>query len=314
MATAKKCSTSKGGSVRFSEDAVAHSHVHFDDKLHDSVVMVMQEPDGNFLVKVGFLKIQHKYEIIFTLPKVPALGTDVCPAPVPNPHLCITDVRPTPEGGLRVTCEYMAHQEGVLREEMMLVSESKEDACLRVRVQARVMDRHHGTPMLLEGVRCVGVELDLSNAAISPMSPRGAGAALPCTEVPRPSRGGPHGLRGLSSVENHSSSPLSWFLLLFFTDHTLAKAEGRAESCQHHKAKASDTTATLLWTTKSPPSGSRHPSAATVSSAGGHPALVLRRCTRVRRPPAEDLAGTSFPATGEEMGSHQSARVTQHEG
>ncbi|KAI1888367.1 hypothetical protein AGOR_G00184320 [Albula goreensis] len=161
MATAKKSSASKAGGVRFSEEvAGAHSHVHFDDKLHDSVVMVIPEKDGNFLVKVGFLRTQHKYEIVFTLPELPFLGKDVCPAPVPNPHLRITDIKLTPEGGVRVTCEYMAHQEGVLQEEMVLVSESKEDACLRVRVQARVMDRHHGTPMLLEGVRCVGAELE----------------------------------------------------------------------------------------------------------------------------------------------------------
>ncbi|XP_061108548.1 adipose-secreted signaling protein [Conger conger] len=161
MAAAKKSSAAKAGGVRFSEEAPgAHSHVHFEDKLHDSVVMVIPEKDGNFLVKVGFLKIQHKYEIIFTLPETAALGNDVCPAPVPNPHLRVTDVKLAPEGGVQVTCEYMAHQEGVLQEELMLVSESKEDACLRVRVHARVMDRHHGTPMLLEGVRCVGAELE----------------------------------------------------------------------------------------------------------------------------------------------------------
>ncbi|XP_023692207.1 adipose-secreted signaling protein [Paramormyrops kingsleyae] len=160
MATAKKRSTSKAGGVRFSEDTSAHSHVHFDEKLHDSVVMVIPEVDGNFLVKVGFLKIQHKYEIVFTLPEVPALGRDVCPAPVPNPHLSVTDIRHAAEGGLQVTCEYLAHQEGVLQEDVILVSESKEDASVRVRLQARVMDRHHGTPMLLEGVRCVGMELE----------------------------------------------------------------------------------------------------------------------------------------------------------
>ena len=31
----------------------AHGHVHFDEKLHDSAVMVTQEKDGSFLVKVG---------------------------------------------------------------------------------------------------------------------------------------------------------------------------------------------------------------------------------------------------------------------
>lgn len=47
--------SSKTGGVRFAEEpaaAAAHSHVHFDEKLHDSVVMVIPESNGNFLVKV----------------------------------------------------------------------------------------------------------------------------------------------------------------------------------------------------------------------------------------------------------------------
>ncbi|TWW63426.1 hypothetical protein D4764_03G0004340 [Takifugu flavidus] len=220
----------KGGGVRFSEEppsAGAASHVHFEEKLHDSVVMVTPEEDGHFMVKVrsglallrvaesavrdpmsqgdfahillkalyvwahdtastvpslildgggvsmeiirgqcretkeevGFLKTQHRYEIVFTLPEVPALGKYVCPAPVPSPHLRITDITPAPEGGLKVTCEYLAQQEGVLCEEVLLLSET-EDVCVKVKVHARVMDRHHGTPMLLDGVRCIGVELE----------------------------------------------------------------------------------------------------------------------------------------------------------
>ncbi|XP_056090735.1 adipose-secreted signaling protein [Rhinichthys klamathensis goyatoka] len=162
MATAKKASSKTGG-VRFAEEpaaAAAHSHVHFDEKLHDSVVMVIPESTGNFLVKVGFLKAQHRYEILFTLPEVPELGKDVCPAPIPNPHLRITNITASSDGGLRVTCEYMAHQEGVMCEEVQILSESKEDVCVKVKVHARVMDRLHGTPMLLEGVRCVGAELE----------------------------------------------------------------------------------------------------------------------------------------------------------
>lgn len=49
--------SSKAGGIRFAEaDAAsaAHSHVHFDEKLHDSVVMVIPESDRNFLVKVSF--------------------------------------------------------------------------------------------------------------------------------------------------------------------------------------------------------------------------------------------------------------------
>ncbi|XP_051921705.1 UPF0687 protein C20orf27 homolog [Hippocampus zosterae] len=160
---AKKRSSTKAAGVRFSEEAPltgAPSHVRFDDKLHDSVVMVTAEDDGSFLVKLGFLKAQHRYEIAFTLPEVPALGKDVCLAPTPSPHLRVVDVSPAPEEGLKVTCEYMAQQEGVLCEQVQLLSEANDDVCVTVKVHARVMDRHHGTPMLLEGVRCIGVELE----------------------------------------------------------------------------------------------------------------------------------------------------------
>uniref|UniRef100_A0A672LVD5 Adipose secreted signaling protein n=1 Tax=Sinocyclocheilus grahami TaxID=75366 RepID=A0A672LVD5_SINGR len=97
-----KKSSSKTGCVRFTEEpaaaAAAHSHVHFEEKLHDSVVMVIPESNGNFLVKVGFLKTQHRYEIVFTLPETPELGKDVCPAPIPNPHLRITNITPSSDG------------------------------------------------------------------------------------------------------------------------------------------------------------------------------------------------------------------------
>lgn len=42
-------------------------------------------------------------------------------------------------GGLRVACEYMALQEGVLCEEVLLLSETNDDVCVRVKVHARVM-------------------------------------------------------------------------------------------------------------------------------------------------------------------------------
>uniref|UniRef100_A0A8C7XP75 Uncharacterized protein n=1 Tax=Oryzias sinensis TaxID=183150 RepID=A0A8C7XP75_9TELE len=92
---------SKAGGVHFSEEPPSTgvpSHVHFDEKLHDSVVMVTQEDDGNFMVKV--CSFQH-FSRLFKLPWR-ALKRD-------NAHFVY---------------------------------------------------RHHGTPMLLEGVRCIGVELE----------------------------------------------------------------------------------------------------------------------------------------------------------
>ncbi|XP_032897862.1 UPF0687 protein C20orf27 homolog, partial [Amblyraja radiata] len=60
--------------------------------------------------------------------------------------------------GHRMKCEYMAHKEGVIREEMLIASELKDSASVKVTLQARVLDRLHGTPMLLEGVKCIGSE------------------------------------------------------------------------------------------------------------------------------------------------------------
>ncbi|EPQ12992.1 hypothetical protein D623_10032350 [Myotis brandtii] len=162
MAAANKGNKPRVRSIRFAagHDAEgSQSHVHFDDKLHDSVVMVTQESDGSFLVKVGFLKILHRYEITFTLPSVQRLSKDVREAPVPSLHLKLLSIMPVPEG-YSVKCEYTAHKEGVLKEEMLLACEGGTGTCVRVVVQARVMDRHHGTPMLLDGVKCVGAELE----------------------------------------------------------------------------------------------------------------------------------------------------------
>ncbi|NXH14045.1 CT027 protein, partial [Bucco capensis] len=133
----------KGGSVHFAPSQPpegAHGHVHFDEKLHDSVVMVTQEKDGSFLVKVGFLKILHKYEITFLLPLGQRLGKDICAVPIPNPNLRVLSITPLPEGH-SVRCEYTAHREGVLKEEMVLASETSQGACLKVVVQARVMGK-----------------------------------------------------------------------------------------------------------------------------------------------------------------------------
>ncbi|XP_062489765.1 adipose-secreted signaling protein [Pezoporus occidentalis] len=162
MATASKGSKAKGGSVRFAPAQPpegSHGHVHFEEQLRDSAVMVTRERDGSFLVKVGFLKILHKYEITFVLPPLRGAGGELCPVPLPSLNLRLTGITPLPEG-YSVKCEYTAHKEGVLKEEMVLASEAGEGATIRVVVQARVMDRHHGTPMLLDGVRCIGAELE----------------------------------------------------------------------------------------------------------------------------------------------------------
>ncbi|XP_051866503.1 UPF0687 protein C20orf27 homolog isoform X2 [Pristis pectinata] len=111
------------------------------------------------LGRVGFLKISHKYEITFLLPATQTLGQGACSVPLPSLYLKVVEIVPVPEGH-RMKCEYIAHKEGVIREEMVITSEIKDNASVKVTLQARVLDRLHGTPMLLEGVKCIGSELE----------------------------------------------------------------------------------------------------------------------------------------------------------
>lgn len=183
MATGRKGSTSKGGGVRFpDDDDPPGSPTRRDDLSNNASIIAIPETDGSFLVKAGFLRSQNRYEIVFTVLETPSLGKDICALPPSSSTrrsssssrpssssstksgLRVNRIAPTAEGGVRVTCEYTTNQEGVMQEELTLVS--KEDSTLlgrarrerglRVRLQARVMDRHHGTPMLLEGVRFLG--------------------------------------------------------------------------------------------------------------------------------------------------------------
>uniref|UniRef100_A0A8C0FUY3 Adipose-secreted signaling protein n=1 Tax=Bubo bubo TaxID=30461 RepID=A0A8C0FUY3_BUBBB len=141
----------KGGGVRFAPNQPAegaHGHVRFDEKLHDSAVMVTQEKDGSFLVKVRGVPLA-----------VPPLPSPPFRLPQPSVPLA-PSIRSQPVAALRVSlspgysvkCEYTAHREGVLKEEMVLASELSQGAGVKVVVQARVMGKG---PPVAQGPRAL---------------------------------------------------------------------------------------------------------------------------------------------------------------
>lgn len=73
-------------------------------------------------------------------------------------------------GGLKVTCEYLAQQEGVLCEEVLLLSETNDDVCVRVKVHARVMGEVSFHAMSNKHVHCTAppVKMILSAAEMKP--------------------------------------------------------------------------------------------------------------------------------------------------
>ncbi|XP_070684617.1 adipose-secreted signaling protein-like [Pempheris klunzingeri] len=166
MATGRKGSTSKAGGVRFpDDDEPPGSPTRRDDQSNLCTLIAVLEKDGSYLVKAGFLKSHHCYEIVFTVPDVPTLGKELSCLPSSSPTrrssgLRVHRINSTLEGGVKVMCEYRTHHEGVLQEEITLVTKGRKDSSLKVRFQAKVIDPHHGTPMLQEGVRCLSTLKD----------------------------------------------------------------------------------------------------------------------------------------------------------
>ncbi|NXD74228.1 CT027 protein, partial [Eolophus roseicapillus] len=134
-------SKAKGGSVRFAPAQPpegAHGHVHFEEKLRDSAVMVTQERDGSFLVKVGAGRAPG---VTRALPGPSCAAAAAHCSPLSNGAPAPLQGALASAPGYSVKCEYTAHKEGVLKEEMVLASEAGEGATIRVVVQARVMGK-----------------------------------------------------------------------------------------------------------------------------------------------------------------------------
>ncbi|XP_026215393.1 UPF0687 protein C20orf27 homolog [Anabas testudineus] len=173
MATGRKGSTSKASGVRFPDNEESPgSPTRRDDQLNLSTLIAVSEKDGSYFVKAGFLKSHHCYEIVFTVPDVPTVTKELsCPpssSPTRrSPSLRVHHINSTLEGGVKVTCEYRTNQEGVQQEEITLVTKGSRDNSLKVKLQVKVIDPHHGTPMLLEGVRCLGAQKDTHTKNIS---------------------------------------------------------------------------------------------------------------------------------------------------
>uniref|UniRef100_A0A8C3A969 Uncharacterized protein n=1 Tax=Cyclopterus lumpus TaxID=8103 RepID=A0A8C3A969_CYCLU len=168
MATGRKGSTSKAGGVHFpDDDEPPGSPTRRDDDSNLCTLIAIQEKDGSYLVKVWGYLLKRRFQ---SASEAPEENTTVplssCPASFLDETqlnrvskcICVDEPSPSLKGGVKVTCEYRTHQEGVLQEEITLVTRGRKGSSLKVRFQAKVIDPHHGTPMLLEGVRCLDAQ------------------------------------------------------------------------------------------------------------------------------------------------------------
>lgn len=158
-----------------------HHHVQFncdseegDNFGKDNEIIVNGlQVDGNTAkldIHLGFLQINHRYEIIVNLPKDVISGhasSKIEPAETLSSLHCrlVATSEDENNGGTVITVEFFAHKEKLLKEELTLSLPDPSHTTLRLVFHARVLGRGKGTPLLKNGVRCIGVVEDEESEA-----------------------------------------------------------------------------------------------------------------------------------------------------
>lgn len=140
-------------------------HVHFSGSIglgKDNNIMIQPQRHGQIDAHLGFLQLHHRYHLEFSIPWNLCTHKDrggTAPAIIAgnhNPNCHIIDLAQEKEG-LRLKVELLAYKEKVLREEVQLMC-CKAGTPLHVQLNARVLGKDKGTPMLRNGIRSVAVE------------------------------------------------------------------------------------------------------------------------------------------------------------
>lgn len=142
--------------VHFGEDA--------DSFGKDNEIVIQKRDDGQLTAHLGFLQVGHRYELRLTLPKS---QYEMCGATelkesvsqkVPNVNCRLLAVS-SDKKDIILKLELFAYKEKLLKEELRL-ERCDTKSLLTLVVLARVLGRGKGTPLLRNGIRCIGVELD----------------------------------------------------------------------------------------------------------------------------------------------------------
>lgn len=158
-----------------------------DDFETDSTcVTYHQAGDNNVVVHLGFLQINHRYLIELRLPSDLFRCNTAVPinlvadnTTVPNIHCKLADqvnLISVDASGVEQThkhhseksdhkfyaikVEYFAYREKLLREELKLINSNNSVELLKLVITARVLGKGKGTPMLRNGIHCIGNEPD----------------------------------------------------------------------------------------------------------------------------------------------------------
>ncbi|XP_077501814.1 adipose-secreted signaling protein isoform X2 [Amblyomma americanum] len=120
--------------------------VHFQESLdtfgHDSGILVQPLNDVLINAHLGFIQINHRYEVRFQFDCPPHLGSlSVRTQDPPNLNLRVVELKPVVSTGLKyeVVLELLAYKEKILREQLVLQSCNNPLLTLTLVLNARVL-------------------------------------------------------------------------------------------------------------------------------------------------------------------------------
>ncbi|GLH14976.1 UPF0687 protein [Gryllus bimaculatus] len=149
-----------------SEKVTEHHRVHFGEGADtfgkDNEIVVQPAGDGKISLHLGFLKLCHRYKITVDLPRT-LCGLNREDAikeheedKIPNVNCKIKQIS-SGENAVSLVVELVAHKEKLLKEEVS-IEVGSENTVHRIVLIARVLGKGQGTPLLRNGIHCIGNE------------------------------------------------------------------------------------------------------------------------------------------------------------
>lgn len=166
-------------------------HVHFDDTIAlkdefetENSVTYQKTGDHSIIVHLGFLQVHHRYHIDLRLPAawfdssaepllVPASNDDsnvhcrlvnfhYSEEAIPSSTKKDDDATEVSKAEVRpyynIKVEYFAHDDKLLKEGLKLVNAKNLQEIVKLIITARVLGKGKGTPLLRNGIHCIGSE------------------------------------------------------------------------------------------------------------------------------------------------------------
>lgn len=144
--TFQASNATEGHKVHFTEDCDTFSD--------HSAISVQQVDDGKYTVHLGFLKLQHRYEVRFPV-DVPLENVIQNP-----PHLYVKLLEVISDRECNeIRVEFFAYKEKLLKE-FLVLDDVKTHQTFTFVMNARILGKDKGTPSLKTGIRCIGCELE----------------------------------------------------------------------------------------------------------------------------------------------------------